>query len=213
MKKHSDTLNHLLNEGRAFHVVFGKGLANHLSMSLIALEKMGAKEQRLIDFYNSYVPRLEELPNAALQEPENPLETLGKAGLFANHQAYFSNSLEKYGTEEVLKGHLPSLLPGICTSAFHAQIRLGYGIEVSDQKEIAYALAYWSAHFQPLGKLGPKVSETPFEILEDTAPVARSHSFSPGNIAARMGEVAGLKALKTRYDNRKRFLLSCWPNW
>lgn len=189
----------LLEQGRTYHILYGDRLANHLPMVLIALEKMGADQDRLTRFYQFYCKKLVPFDRSDFKEPVNPLKTLGQGHQFNNHLLYFEQKIVEHGVDQTLTESLPFLLPGICASAFHALIRLAYAIEANDSREVAYALAYWSSDFQTLGTLSSSIENTLPEILAEISPVGRNHTFGPGIIVDRMAEIA-------QHKNYQRFV-------
>jgi hypothetical protein len=182
----------LLEQGRTYHILYGDRLANHLSMALIALEKMGADQERLTRFYQSYCKKLVPLDRSDFKEPSNLLDTLGQGHQFNNHLSYYEQKIAEHGADQTLTESLPFLLPGICASAFHALIRLAYAIEANDSREIAYALAYWSSDYQPLGALSASLDNTLPEIIDEMSSIGENHTFGPGIIVDRMVEIAQL---------------------
>ena len=189
----------LLEQGRTYHILYGDRLANHLSMVLIALEKMGADPDSLTRFYQSYCKKLVPLDRSDFKEPSNLLDTLGQGHQFNNHLSYFEQKIVEHGVDQTLTESLPFLLPGICASAFHALIRLAYAIEANDSGEVAYALAYWSSDYQTLGTLSSSIENTLPGILAEISPIGRNHTFGPGIIVDRMAEIAQL-------ENYQRFV-------
>jgi hypothetical protein len=72
----------LLAQARRFSPEYGDGLANHLPMALIALDRMGADAATMQRFFARYSRRLEPAGDAS--GPADPLQLLGTgAGLAA----------------------------------------------------------------------------------------------------------------------------------
>ena len=183
----------LLEQGRTYHVLYGDRLANHLPMALLALEKIGADQEKLTNFYQKNCKNLVPLDKPGRQKPSNLLETLGQRDQFNNHLSYFEYHIEESGVENILTKFLPFLLPGICASAFHALIRLAYAVEANDSREVAYALAYWSSEYQTLGTLNPSIEGSLTKILSEISLIGRNHIFAPGIIVDRMAEISLLE--------------------
>jgi len=190
----SDHCQALLEQGRNYHVLYGDRLANHLPMALLALDKMGADQDKLTSFYQKDSKKLVPLERSDHIKPASPLQTLGQSDRFDQHLSYFEHRIKDSGGEHILEEHLPSLLPGICASAFHALIRLAYAIEANDPEEVAYALAYWSSEYLTLGELSTPIEGTLTEILTEISPLGRNHNFAPGIIVDRMVEISQLEA-------------------
>ncbi|GGX40456.1 questin oxidase family protein [Saccharospirillum salsuginis] len=184
------TLQTLLAEGRQYAPTFRNGLANHLPMALIALDRLGATDDRLEGYYQHYRTRLE--PFSALDPdiwPEWSL-ALGRAEAFPRFLAHFEAILARDGRDRVLRDALPHLMPGVCASAFHALIRLAYGIRQGDEAEIAHALAYWAADWQDLGPVQTPSDRTPDQLLTERSAPFADYRFGAGIIVDRMHEVS-----------------------
>ncbi|MBT9317951.1 questin oxidase family protein [Leptothoe spongobia] len=195
--KVSETCYRLVEQGSRFHPLYGARLANHLPMVLIALDRIGVSPNRLEAFYDSYIPKLTLLlGDHNHYKPVDPTQYLGRSDLFLGFLQYFRGQVERAGTEKVLRSWVPVLLPGLAASAFHALIRLGYGIDAAIESEVCFALAYWAAEYQSLGDLGAQTDETMLEIAMRMFPITQHHSFLPGIIVDRLAEVSRLLALQ-----------------
>ena len=185
-----NTLQMLLAEGRRYAPTFRDGLANHLPMALIALDRLGATDDRLEAFYRHYCKRLESF---AAHDPEiwpGWSLALGRADAFPRFLAHFEAILSRDGRDRVLRDALPYLMPGLCASAFHALIRLAYGIRQGDDAEIAHALAYWAADWQDLGPVQTPSDQTPDQLLTERSAPFADYLFGTGIIVDRMREVS-----------------------
>jgi len=194
-------LNKILRKGREYHVEYGSKLANHLPMALIALYKMGANEDQLDSFHNQYLTKLVLLSknegNISDSFAQKGILTfLGDSRKFTSYLSFFNNDIDKFGYSETLKKYLPVLLPGLCASAFHALIRLAYGVEMEDRDEIAFALAFWASEYHSLGEISKTVDKHLLEILTEMAPITKEHEFGKGLIVDRMVEISKLPAFK-----------------
>ena len=181
-----NNLDGLLKEGRAYGVIYGNRLANHLPMALIALDRMGADEEKMRTFAKRYSRKLEPLSYSDSTAVKNPLESLGVRDDFNGHLAFFLEQIKKSGSESVLSNYLPALFSGLSASAFHALIRLGYALEINDPEEIAFALAYWSSEFQALGSLGEASDDSPLEIMASCSEAIKARCFTGGIIIDQM---------------------------
>ncbi|HEY8538857.1 MAG TPA: questin oxidase family protein [Steroidobacteraceae bacterium] len=170
-------------------------MANHLPMALIALDRMGATPDRMEEFANRYARRL--VRRNIDKHLLDPATSLGVRNNFEGVLAYFEHRISELGAASVLRQWIPSLLPGVAASAFHALIRLAYGIDASDNSEIATGLAYWVIEYQPLGELCTTTREaTLAEIAAEAGSAVAGHKFVPGIIIDRMVEVAALPAFQ-----------------
>lgn len=192
----SQSCQKLLKQGRDYQVTYGNRLGSHLPMALIALDKLNADEEKLEAFYQNYITRLQPLETVHYDTPLNLRETLGDLEQYPYQLIFFQQEIKQKGVDRVLHEYLPVLLPGVCGSAFHPLIRLAYALEVSDPEEVAAALAYWAAEYEPLGPLGESVDKEPIEILQEVAPIGKNHSFSPGIIVDKMREIVALESFQ-----------------
>ncbi|WDE10621.1 questin oxidase family protein [Thalassomonas haliotis] len=189
----SKVLKRLLEQAGKYHPLYGGGLATHLPMVLIALDFLNAPKQKLESTFKQSLDGLELVASLTGVTAVADIEQdLGDSQKFAGYLKYFKTELASYGTHAVLKKSLPVLMPGIAASAFHALIRLAYAIEANNQDEIAMALAFWSAEYQPFSLSGGLTEESLENILTRLAPLAENYKFSPGIIVDRMNEIGEL---------------------
>jgi hypothetical protein len=144
-------LNELLDWGVRYEPEYSRGLSNHLPMSLIALQRLGASAERLQAYCSSYAARLRLAPvpaeGRARPGAAVPTRRFGDVGAFPELRRYFLDELAEHGVARVLSRALPVLIPGIGAAAFHGQIRTAYGIEAGHHGEIASGLGYWAARY------------------------------------------------------------------
>lgn len=117
----------LLNTPAQFHPVFGGFLSDHLPMTLVALDRLGAPPRALRNFHAQYSQQL---------EPVQP------GSNYADLHASFMQTLQKDGRRHTLAATLPGLLSGCAADAYHPLIRLAYGVHTHNNTEIAAGLAY-----------------------------------------------------------------------
>ena len=138
----------LLMDNLRYAPEFGDRLSNHLSMALVALEKMGAPPSRLESFTNTYITRLAPLSGTRMPSAAaSPREHLGDANRFGEHLSFFTDAINDNGTEETLFRWIPSLVPGLSGAGFHGMIRTAYAVLSGLEDEIAFALAYWAGAY------------------------------------------------------------------
>ncbi len=167
---HSPGLDDLLREARRFSAEFPVDLANHAPMALIILDRLGASDQRLRDYFERYrdasglvpVP-----PTRAPIERETWTLDLGDRSREGDYRAFFGREVSRLGIRDVVNRYLPILLPGIAASALHPLMRLAYGILRADPAEVGTALGYWAACFLPLPPAtgAPPATDDPAEVL------------------------------------------------
>lgn len=183
----------LLERSGQYHPLYGGGLATHLPMVLTALDLLKAPNKKLQSTFDNSLEGLEKIGCLANATPVNNIESyLGNRNSFRAYLQFFTLKLQQQSTLAVLKETLPRLISGVAASAFHALIRLAYAIEANCQSEIATALAYWCAEYQPF-ELNEKISnESAENILARLAPYGEKHQFLPGIIVDRMSEIGTL---------------------
>ncbi|MEI6893630.1 MAG: questin oxidase family protein [Colwellia sp.] len=186
-------LNLLLEKSGEYHPLYGNGLATHLPMVIIALNRLNASNRKLEDIFKHSANNLECIGSLdGVTSVDHIEQYLGDSNKFKEYLKYFKNKLKAYGTQAVLKKSLPVLISGIAASAFHALIRLAYAIEAQNQSEIAVALAYWCTEFQSFELSMESTDDTLENILTRLAPLGESYKFSPGIIVDRMSEIGDL---------------------
>jgi len=186
-------LNSLLEKVARFHPLYGGGLATHLPMVLIALNRMGASNKKLIETYNKSLHGLELIGNLdKFDMVLNIEDELGNTQSFKRYLNYYQNELAENHVKYVLEKALPVLISGVAASAFHGLFRLAYAIEAKSQSEIAIALAYWSAEYQPFDLNGETSNEKLEDILYRLSSMGENYVFSDGLIVDRMNEIGEL---------------------
>lgn len=161
----------LLIKNRKFSPTFHpKVLSNHLSMALIALDKLGASSVQLKEYYETYSSELEPEPplsNTIIIDDSNWINYLGHDGYYQNYLLFFKSSLQLIGIGNTLQKYLQPLIKGISGQAFHCLIRLAYALEIQDKDEIAVSLAFFSCHYLVLTEKRNQspISNNPKQIL------------------------------------------------
>lgn len=126
------------------------GNTNHLPMALIALNKLGANQVHLEAYYANYAPSLITRNAVNLNPAFIWDEQLGDKSAFDDYLAYFLLQVESKGVEETLNDHLDRLMRGCGASAFHAIIRLSYGLQADNEVEVAFGLADLASNYLPI---------------------------------------------------------------
>lgn len=132
-------------------------LSNHGPMAADALIRLGRPEEvdRWVD---EYAQRLEEAPRArwSISEAEWR-EPLGDPSRLGDWCALFAQQVREGPWESLLARWWPRLLPGAIASATHGLIRTGHAVRALRERqtperldELAQALGYWAARWQPL---------------------------------------------------------------
>ncbi|MEO6921077.1 MAG: questin oxidase family protein [Collimonas sp.] len=135
-------LQQLLDANSRF-ALNGKGTTNHCPMALCALAAMGASPARLQDFFEQWERRfavLEAPPVMRIERGSWPAH-IGQPEAFAALRLCFQDWIMVEGTDAVLAQVLSRLPFAPASGAFHAVIRLSYGLEAMHDGEIAAGLA------------------------------------------------------------------------
>ncbi|MCZ4279352.1 questin oxidase family protein [Kiloniella laminariae] len=123
--------------------------SNHFPMTVYALRKIGAAGSALTEFSQAYLGQLEAVEPSGGTETidlENFKIHLGKRNYYRAYFDFFQQRITPEDPVPLFK----LLIPGQSASAFHALIRLAYGIAAKNKSEIAAGLAYMAASYLPL---------------------------------------------------------------
>lgn len=171
-------LRELLELNLGFDPEYGAGLlTNHLSMCLIALDRLGAPPQRLKAFFESHTGSLV------------PLHDDG------GRRAALLRRLRDQGRAPLLRERLAELAPGLAGAAFHGLIRLAYALEADLDAELAHALGYFEECRMTLE--APDVepdADDPVALLEEVHALRLPRPAAP-NIAIRMQAAFAIPAV------------------
>jgi hypothetical protein len=126
------------------------GMSNHGPMVVEALETVGL-ERYAAAYVEDALRALEPLPQAA--DAERALGDRNEAAWIEHYR----RAIEAGSVESVVREALPTLLPGIMAGATHGLIRLSHAVRGWTRTptpvravEVAHALGYWAAWYQPL---------------------------------------------------------------
>src|SRR5256885_38581 len=108
----------LLIDAQRYGATYGGGMFNHLPMSLLALDRLGADEARLRAFTALYAKRL---------RPKSESETKS------------AETLRGRRIDDVV----PDLSAGVASQAFHGLIRVAYAVDSGVDADFPDALAAW----------------------------------------------------------------------
>ncbi len=148
----SKTCRAFIEKGLIYHPVYGSGFSNHLPMSLVALDQLGASEAQLENYYSTSSSRLDLRKTDSENGTFNFTEkALGQKDLFEDFFRYFKDRLKHTSAEKLLTEVIPVLMKGVGGAAFHPLIRLSYALRSDCRDEIAMSLAYWATEYLELG--------------------------------------------------------------
>jgi hypothetical protein len=165
-----DGLERAVAWSRQWSAEFPVCLANHLPMVLVALNRMGASDERLEAYCEIYRRQNGLVPVAARIGDitrDNWREFWGHREREGDYRAFFAGEVARLGATPAALLYLPQLMPGIAASATHAFMRMAYATMTDSDEETGVALAYWAATYLPLGaSRGAKPStDDPAEVL------------------------------------------------
>ena len=187
-------LHELLDANARFDLA-ARGTTNHCPMALAALAEMGASPARLQEFFDMWEREY------ALSAP--PVDTiivrrewsshLGNTAAFGALRLCFLDWMADDNPDTVITAVLNDVPFAPATGAFHALIRLAYGIEAAHRGEIASGLAALISSHLPIDV---DFAENPAAASADAAFVrvarAMGDDVVQGNsITARLRAVAG----------------------
>ncbi|MGN4189210.1 questin oxidase family protein [Burkholderia gladioli] len=140
---HTDTLLNTLLDANARFDLKAKGTTNHLPMALVALARMGASPERLQAYFDMW-SREYALPAPAVDTRiarGDWRRHVGDGKAFGALRLCFVDWIGDEGATAVIVAVLKQMPLAPASGAFHAVIRLAYGIEAAHDGEIAAALA------------------------------------------------------------------------
>lgn len=174
-------LKNLLAKARHYHPSYQGGLSNHCSMTLIALERMGAKPERVKSYALAYLARMEPAgtPGDAI-DAGNWRQRLGDASAYPDYLGFFRREVGRLNARAALRAYLPELASGLGAAAFHPLIRTAYGVIADDSEEIAVGLAYWASRYLALPERADLPEELPFAASDDPLLILKKTRSWPG---------------------------------
>lgn len=136
-------------------------LSNHAPMAAEALVRHGSGGL-VHSWLDNYTGLLEERPRARWPiSSDGWREPLGDPLRTGDWLDFFARALADEPWQLVLARWWPRLLPGIAAGATHGVIRVGHAVRALREvetaprvAELAHALAYWAARWQPLAPPG-----------------------------------------------------------
>ncbi|ASL46221.1 hypothetical protein bAD24_III02405 [Burkholderia sp. AD24] len=135
-------LKELLDANARFDLA-ARGTTNHCPMALFALAEMGASAERLQAFFDRWEREyaLRAPPVEMVIAREDWSRQLGNTAAFGALRVLFLEWITEVGSVPVIMAVLNEVPFAPATQAFHALIRLAYGIEAAHSGEIASGLA------------------------------------------------------------------------
>jgi len=176
----SPTLKQLMAVMPDYSAEFAGTYANHAPMALVALDRLGARGDRLAQFFATYRDA------KGLRPPPPPVgrltrqtwpDAIGDRSRESDLIAFFEREVDALGMRGALHAYLPRLIPGVGASAFHALMRLAYALIEDNRAEVAVALGYWAATYLPMPPPtgASPVTDDPAEVLERVSGIEALH--------------------------------------
>jgi hypothetical protein len=197
MMRDASTLTRLLDANRAF-ALNGRGTTNHCPMALCALAAMGASDRRLEEFFAGWQKRRAIIPvrrdghdSAALRR-DYPGK-LGELDAFGALRDSFAQRIDEVGADAIVREVLQDIPFAPASGAFHAMIRLAFGLEARHSGEIAAGLAALVCDNLALGidLRGRKPAASAGDGLAVLSRALAGRDFAGGWITERLRAVAG----------------------
>ncbi|MGA7812697.1 questin oxidase family protein [Caballeronia sp.] len=172
-------LGGLLDANARFDLA-ARGTTNHCPMALVALAEMGATPARLQAFFDRWEREyaMSAPPVDAIISRYDWAHHLGKRAAFGALRFCFQDWIADAGPVPVITAVLQEVPFAPATQAFHALIRLAYGIEAGHVGEIAAGLASLIS------------SHLPIDVRLDQNRVAESANAGFDHVAHALSDVA-----------------------
>lgn len=172
---------------------FEGGDANHGPMAADALIRLG-RPGEVGGWLDGYTRRLHPAPRTRwVINDADWRESLGDRSRLGDWLALFARHMRESPWEEVLARWWARLLPGAIASATHGLIRTGHAVralreyETSRRRdELAQALGYWAARWQPLPGQQPPEGAVEVGAALDAIPIVGAVG-SAGSRVALLG--------------------------
>jgi len=156
---------------------YKNGLSNHLPMAQVALFQL-TNDMDSVHLWTDYYINHTDLE---LTGTSDLLVTyidqyLGQIEAYPAYVNFFEAWVAKSGIEVVLVEALNKLSKGLVARAFHAWIRLAYGVDSHNYDEVIKGLAYLASSYLPVPEASRKVALKELETVLDQ--VAKNQYFA-----------------------------------
>ena len=151
---------------------FDGHLTNHGPMVVEVLARRN--QDSLIDRWTDrYLRRLDELPRGGWPiDPVHWQDALGDVTRAADWIELLQREVDQHSWRDVLIRWWPRLLPGIAAGATHGVIRVGHAVRALGEvesapriAELAQALGYWAARWQPTPSIPLAGTRSPADLV------------------------------------------------
>jgi hypothetical protein len=186
-------LTELLDANARFDLA-ARGTTNHCPMVLVALAEMGASPARLQEFFDMWEREyaLSAPPVDAVLSRHEWTEHLGERAAFGALRLCFQDWITDAGPVPVITAVLREVPFAPATQAFHALIRLAYGIEVGHAGEIASGLASLISSHLPIDVIPNenRTAESIYAGFDNVAQALSGVTLPRNSITSRLRAVA-----------------------
>jgi len=170
------SLNEILARARKDSAEFPYMLSNHAPMAVVALHRLGASDDRLVEWFESYRNAnglVAPPPPVAPIAPETWDDALGDRTRETDYRVFFAAEVRRLGLDGATRRYAPRLVQGVAGSALHPLMRLAYATMTNDPEEAAVALGYWAACYLPLPFPSQQAPDTddPAAVLASVATI------------------------------------------
>ncbi|MFP6560438.1 questin oxidase family protein [Paraburkholderia sp. B3] len=188
------TLNELLDANAGFDLA-ARGTTNHCPMALVALSRMGASPSRLREFFAMW-ERKYALPAPRVDVTISRRDwsrQLANPAAFGALRLCFLDWMADDGPIPVITQVLSAVPFAPATGAFHALVRLAYGIEAAHAGEMAAGLAALVSSHLPIAIPvdGSRRAESVDAAFYEVARAMADDPVNGNSITARLRAVAG----------------------
>ncbi len=227
-----DVLDETYDRLQATGPEFEGWLSNHGPMAADALIRIGCGDE-VEAWLDSYITRLDEAPSARwLIDEEDWREVIGDPSRLGDWCGLFTRLVGEEHWSDLLTRWWPRLLPGAVASAGHGLIRTGHVVRALRERqtpqrleELALALGYWAARWQPLpAHPVPTGTANPSRALGSVPVIASSGGIRtrlaalgqspdwPASVA-RLAPVADAEQVPAALDHLVDAAVTRYPRW
>lgn len=176
---------------------FDGWLSNHGPMVTEALTRRES-DDHIHAWTDGYVQRLDEAPVGRSRiGPDAWHHDMGNAVLLGEWRDFFLAEIAEHGWSQTVATWWPRLLPGVASGATHGVIRLGHALAAVRAAqtqprldEVAHALGYWAARWEPITIPSGRGSRSAGELVE-AMPAIIDQRFGIRYRLRQLGDTAG----------------------
>jgi len=208
-------LHELIDKSQEHHIEYQVYLANHMVHALVALHRLGARPERLREYYADYAKKLEPSVAPASRIGEhNWREFVGAKQYFLDYVEFFLQQIEQSSVRAVLLKYLPTFTDSLAACAFHTLIELGYGLVSGTTRGVARGLAYMCYGYISFGTLPPyeKAADSSPAYFEVLGKIAHDSALDDTSIVAKRKE-GFQNCLVYLTSNYQQPMLACYQMW